>query len=66
MIHRLGGTDMDNSLIEYIVQEFRNQSSIDIRNDTAADDENTGRSRKSENRTIECSNYGNKSSVFGL
>ncbi len=27
---------MDNSLIEYIVQEFRNQSSIDIRNDTAA------------------------------
>jgi molecular chaperone DnaK len=33
---QLGGTDMDNSLIEYIVQEFRNQSSIDIRNDTAA------------------------------
>jgi molecular chaperone DnaK len=33
---QLGGTDMDNSLIEHIVQEFRNQSSIDIRNDTAA------------------------------
>jgi molecular chaperone DnaK len=33
---QLGGTDMDNSLVEYIVQEFRNQSSIDIRNDTAA------------------------------
>ena len=33
---QLGGTDMDNSLIEYIVQEFRNQSSIDIRNDAAA------------------------------
>ena len=33
---QLGGTDMDNTLIEHIVQEFRNQSSIDIRNDTAA------------------------------
>jgi molecular chaperone DnaK len=33
---QLGGTDMDNSLVDYIVQEFRNQSSIDTRNDTAA------------------------------
>jgi molecular chaperone DnaK len=33
---QLGGTDMDNSLVDYVVQEFKNQSSIDIRNDTAA------------------------------
>jgi len=33
---QLGGTDMDNSVVEYIVQEFKNQSSIDIRNDKAA------------------------------
>ena len=33
---QLGGTDMDNSIIEYIVQEFKSQSSVDIRNDKAA------------------------------
>jgi molecular chaperone DnaK len=33
---QLGGTDMDNSVIEYIVQEFKSQTSIDIRNDKAA------------------------------
>jgi molecular chaperone DnaK len=33
---QLGGTDMDNSVIEYIIQEFKNQTSIDIRNDKAA------------------------------
>ncbi|MDW0145113.1 MAG: Hsp70 family protein, partial [Nitrososphaeraceae archaeon] len=33
---QLGGTDMDNSVVEYIIQEFKNQSSIDIRNDKAA------------------------------
>jgi molecular chaperone DnaK len=33
---QLGGTDMDNSLVEYIVQEFRKQSGLDVRNDKAA------------------------------
>ncbi len=33
---QLGGTDMDNTLVEYIVQEFRKQSSLDVRNDKAA------------------------------
>ncbi len=33
---QLGGTDMDNSIVEYITQEFKNQSSIDVRNDKAA------------------------------
>lgn len=33
---QLGGTDMDNVLVEHIIQEFKNQSSIDVRNDTAA------------------------------
>jgi molecular chaperone DnaK len=33
---QLGGTDMDNSIVEYIIQEFKNQSSIDIRTDKAA------------------------------
>jgi molecular chaperone DnaK len=33
---QLGGTDMDNSVVEYVIQEFRNQTSIDIRNDKAA------------------------------
>jgi molecular chaperone DnaK len=33
---QLGGTDMDNSVIEYIIQEFKNQTSIDITNDKAA------------------------------
>ncbi|MDQ3872984.1 MAG: molecular chaperone DnaK [Thermoproteota archaeon] len=33
---QLGGTDMDNALVEYIVQEFRKQSSLDVRNDNAA------------------------------
>lgn len=33
---QLGGTDMDNTLIEYIVQEFRKQSGLDVKNDKAA------------------------------
>jgi molecular chaperone DnaK len=33
---QLGGTDMDNALIEFVVQEFRKQSGIDIKNDKAA------------------------------
>lgn len=33
---QLGGTDMDSSIVDYITQEFRNQSAIDIRNDKAA------------------------------
>jgi molecular chaperone DnaK len=33
---QLGGTDMDNALVEYIVQEFHKQSGLDVRNDKAA------------------------------
>src|ERR671937_232415 len=33
---QLGGTDMDNTLVEYVVQEFRNQSGLDVRNDNSA------------------------------
>ena len=32
----LGGTDMDSSLVSYIVDEFRKQSTVDIRSDKAA------------------------------
>lgn len=33
---QLGGTDMDNTLVEYVLQEFRKQSGLDVRNDKAA------------------------------
>lgn len=33
---QLGGTDMDNTLVNYVVEEFRKQSGLDIRNDRAA------------------------------
>ena len=33
---QLGGTDMDNALVEHIIQEFRKQSGLDVRNDKAA------------------------------
>jgi molecular chaperone DnaK len=33
---QLGGTDMDNKLVEYVVQEFRKQSGLDVRSDKAA------------------------------
>ena len=33
---QLGGTDMDNTLVEHIVQEFRKQSGLDVKNDKAA------------------------------
>lgn len=33
---QLGGTDMDNTLVEFVTQEFRKQSGIDIKNDKAA------------------------------
>ena len=31
--NQLGGTDMDNALIDYIVNEFKKESGIDLRND---------------------------------
>jgi molecular chaperone DnaK len=33
---QLGGTDMDNALIEYIVDQFKRESGIDLRNDKMA------------------------------
>src|SRR5690349_15783882 len=33
---QLGGTDMDNALVDYVIQEFKKQSGLDIRNDRAA------------------------------
>ncbi|HEU4822315.1 MAG TPA: molecular chaperone DnaK [Nitrososphaeraceae archaeon] len=33
---QLGGTDMDNTLVNYVVEEFRKQAGLDIRNDRAA------------------------------
>ena len=33
---QLGGTDMDNTLVDFILQEFKNQSGLDLRNDRAA------------------------------
>ncbi|MGZ8887377.1 MAG: molecular chaperone DnaK [Nitrososphaeraceae archaeon] len=33
---QLGGTDMDNTIIEYILQEFKQQTVLDVRNDRAA------------------------------
>ncbi len=33
---QLGGTDMDNVLIDYIVEQFRKETGIDIRNDKMA------------------------------
>ncbi len=33
---QLGGTDMDNSLIDYIVNQFKKESGIDLRNDKMA------------------------------
>jgi molecular chaperone DnaK len=33
---QLGGTDMDNTLVDYIIEEFKKQSGLDIRNDKAA------------------------------
>ncbi|HEU4443700.1 MAG TPA: molecular chaperone DnaK [Nitrososphaeraceae archaeon] len=33
---QLGGTDMDNALVSYVVDEFRKQSGIDINSDKAA------------------------------
>jgi molecular chaperone DnaK len=33
---QLGGTDMDNTFVEYIVKEFQRQTGIDLRKDTMA------------------------------
>lgn len=33
---QLGGTDMDNALVEYVLEEFKKESRLDIRNDSAA------------------------------
>ncbi|MCA9406411.1 MAG: molecular chaperone DnaK, partial [Candidatus Omnitrophica bacterium] len=34
--NHLGGTDMDNALIDYIVEEFKKESSVDLKNDKMA------------------------------
>ncbi|MGI0037597.1 MAG: molecular chaperone DnaK [Nitrososphaera sp.] len=33
---QLGGTDMDNTLVQFVVQEFRKQSGLDVTRDNAA------------------------------
>ncbi|MCZ7392140.1 MAG: molecular chaperone DnaK [Candidatus Methanoperedens sp.] len=33
---QLGGTDMDNKIVDYIVEEFRKQQGVDVRNDKVA------------------------------
>ena len=33
---QLGGTDMDNILVDYVISQFRNQTAIDLRNDKVA------------------------------
>ncbi|KCZ73602.1 chaperone protein DnaK [Candidatus Methanoperedens nitroreducens] len=33
---QLGGTDMDNNIVDYIVEEFRKQQGVDVRNDKVA------------------------------
>ncbi|HET7344979.1 MAG TPA: molecular chaperone DnaK, partial [Nitrososphaeraceae archaeon] len=33
---QLGGTDMDNALVDYVIQEFKKQSGLDVKNDKAA------------------------------
>src|SRR5512133_3925388 len=33
---QLGGTDMDNALVDYVLEEFKKQSGLDIKNDKAA------------------------------
>jgi molecular chaperone DnaK len=33
---QLGGTDMDNAVVDYVLQEFKKQSGLDIKNDKAA------------------------------
>ncbi len=50
---QLGGTDMDNTLIDYIATEFKKESGLDVRNDTMA----TQRIREAaEKAKIELSN----------
>ncbi len=34
--NHLGGTDMDNALIDYIIEEFKKESGIDLKNDKMA------------------------------
>ncbi len=33
---QLGGTDMDNALVDFVISQFRSQSGLDIRNDKVA------------------------------
>lgn len=33
---QLGGTDMDNTLVDYVISQFRSQTGMDIRNDKVA------------------------------
>src|SRR5579863_4680619 len=33
---QLGGTDMDNTLVDYVISQFRSQTGLDIRNDKVA------------------------------
>jgi molecular chaperone DnaK len=33
---QLGGTDMDNALVDYVLEEFKKQSGLDLKNDKAA------------------------------
>ena len=51
--NHLGGTDMDNALIDHIIHEFKNESGIDLKNDKMAFQRLREAAEKSEGRVVE-------------
>ena len=49
---QLGGTDVDKAVMDYILDEFKRQTGIDVSNDQNGNVTTKRSSRKSQNRTL--------------
>ena len=49
---QLGGTDMDNTIVDYLVNEFKKQSGLDVKNDKDCNDEGQRSAEKAKIETL--------------
>ena len=52
---QLGGTDMDNAIVDFLADEFKNQTEIDVKGNAAGDAEAQGIRGEGKDRAFFCS-----------
>ena len=49
---QLGGTDMDNAIVDFLASEFKNADGVDVKGNAAGDAEAEGGGREGEDRAF--------------